>query len=569
MNQHTITHPDCPGAMQSHPTGNDNVSSRPARALTKLVLIFGLLSIAVAFAFAILADTYNYPHAWVSAHFATIGRSYLENGFLSLGFVPVQNNLPLTATPDYYLNWPPLYGMVVGVVLGFFGDTEITHHLFATTLNVGSAALVFAIIRSKGSLAAAAFGFVAFLCAPMIGRYGFMGSQLHLAIFFLLASLFAFLKATDTDETGRRPYAILGTVAFCLAVLSSWEPVLAAPALVITGLVARNRPAVILGLIYGCAGTATILGIFALYWTEVAYFGDAILERVSLRMGLAAGYETGASEIFSSPHFLQEKAEQTGLIGWQQLIAIFLTRLVLLGPMGMIGLVATIAFALKISAGQMRSALVPITAFLSIFVLWALFLPNHMIIHQYQGLLLVPAAALAFGVLAAEAPRLLSRFRADFNTPRRQLVLTGVILCVALMARVLEGTILLGADRSVENAQIEFSRSIAKVVPPSSIVAFPDRSMVPVYYAKRHIIRSVKDEAILAENRSSIEALCDHCGIYLAIPDDALDLFPDIAANHPAALSTQGGLIVTLRPGTSENSSAPQEPSRVAVSDAN
>lgn len=555
--------------MQSLTAEYAHGSSRPAPALTRLVLFFALLSIAVAFAFAIVADTYNYPHAWVSAHFATIGRSYLENGFLSLGFVPVQNNLPLTATPDYYLNWPPLYGMMVGVVLGLFGDTEIAHHLFATTLNIGSAGLVFAIIRRNGTVAAAAFGFIAFLSAPMIGRYGFMGSQLHLAILFLLASLYAFLKATDEQEKGRRLCAILGTVAFCLAVLSSWEPILAAPALVITGLIARIRSAVLLGLIYGCAGTATIFGIFALYWIEVPYFGDAIFERVSLRMGLSAGYETGTSEIFSSPHFLQEKSEQTGLIGWHQLTAIFMTRLVLLGPMGAIGLVAIVAFVLKISDGPMRATLVPISAFLSIFALWALFLPNHMIIHQYQGLLLVPAAALAFGILAAEAPRLLSRFRADFNTPRRRLALTGVILCIGLFARVLEGTVLLGADRSIENAQIEFARSIAKVVPKSSIVAFPDRSMVPVYYAERHIIRSVEDEAILAENRPSIEALCDHCGVYLAVPNDALERFRDIAANNPAPLSTQGGLIIPLRPGTAENSFSPRGADLVAESETN
>jgi hypothetical protein len=542
--------------MQTPTVENDHESNQSPPALLKLIFVFGLIAVGVALTFAVLSDSYNYPHAWVSAHFATIGRSYLENGFLSLGFVPVQNNLPLTITPDYYLNWPPLYGMAVGAVFSIFGDGVTVHHLFATILNIGSAGLVFAILRREGTLTAAAFGFVVFLSAPIIGRYGFMGSQLHLAILFLLVSLYANLKATDPKEARRGWAAAVGTVAFCLAVLSSWEPVLAAPVLVIAGLISRNRSAVIMGLLYGIAGTVMILGTFALYWTEVPYFGDAIVERIRLRMGLSAGYETDTAQIFSSPHFLQEKAEQLGLPGWRQLAVIFLTRIALLGPLGVIGLVAVVAFALKISNGPMRATLVPIAAFLSIFVLWAVFLPNHMFIHQYQVLLLVPAAALAFGVLAGEAPTLLKRFSADFKSSRRQFALVLVVLSVALVARLFEGVTLLGADRSDENAQIEFAQSIANTVPECSVVAIPDRSMVPVYYAQRHIIRSVNDEATLGKNRASIEGLCDQCGIYLAVPDDALYLFPSVTANNPPRLPAQGGAIIALRPAADKNSCA-------------
>ena len=97
--------------------------------------------------------------------------------------MPVQNNAPLTASPDVYLNWPPLYGMLVGMAFRIFGASETTQHLLALALNFASAGLVCAIVRRRGSDLAGALACLAVLTTPALMRYGQMGSQLHLAIF--------------------------------------------------------------------------------------------------------------------------------------------------------------------------------------------------------------------------------------------------------------------------------------------------------------------------------------------------------------------------------------------------
>ena len=515
------------------------------RLLVSVVWIAVALVAGAMIATTLAHNTYNYPHAWVSAHFATIGRSFAEQGFAALGFVPVQNNAPLTASPDVYLNWPPLYGMLVGAAFRIFGASETTQHLLALALNFASAGIVYAIVRRRGSDLAGALACLAVLTTPALMRYGQMGSQLHLAIFFTLASLYAYLEATD-GKAARIRWACLGAVFFALAILSSWEPILAAPALVLFGLVGRDRWAAALGIAFGLAGTATIIGIFVLYGLQVPYFGDAILERVLLRSGLSSGYDSEAAQALASPHFLQEKAERTDVLGWAYFPKILL-RLTLLGPLGLLALACVLLQARRIIKGPARTTLVPIAAFVSIYALWAIAMPNHMSIHDYQILLLVPAAGLAVGLLADELPRLSQRVREEFEAPDRLRVMILLVVFVAVVAGGFDRLKWVRADRGVDDRSIAFARSIGNTVPECSIVTIPDRSMVPVYYADRHLIRAVKDGQTLAANRSAVEALCTECGIYAAIPDKARDSFAHVLGTSSSVMPLDNGALVILR----------------------
>ena len=521
-------------------------ADRTYRMLVSVVWIAAALVAGAMLATTLVHDTYNYPHAWVSAHFATIGRSFAEHGFATLGFVPVQNNAPLTASPDVYLNWPPLYGMLVGVVFRIFGESETVQHLLALALNFASAALICAIVRRRASDLAAALACLAFLTAPALMRYGQMGSQLHLALFFTLASLCAYLEATD-GKTARLRWACLGAFFFALAILSSWEPILAAPALVLMGLIGRDRRSAVLGIAFGTVGAAVIAGIFVLYGMQVPYFGDAILERLLLRSGLSSGYDSEAAQLLASPHFLQEKAERTDVLGWAYIPKVFLLRLTLLGPLGFLALAGALIVARKVLAGPRRTTLTPIAAFLSIYGLWAVALPNHMSIHDYQILVLVPAAALAVGLLADELPRISQRFGREFEAPERKRSLVLLAIAVALAAGAFDKLKWLRADRSADDRTIAFARSIGDSVPECSIVTIPDRSMVPVYYADRHLIRAVKDGDTLAANRTAIEALCTECGVYAAIPDTARGGFTDVAGASPSETPLDHGTLVTLK----------------------
>src|SRR2546426_5404598 len=55
----------------------------------------------------VLGRPFDNPGAWVSAHFSTMARSFVEHGIVALGGVPIQNNSPLGLEPDAYIHWPP------------------------------------------------------------------------------------------------------------------------------------------------------------------------------------------------------------------------------------------------------------------------------------------------------------------------------------------------------------------------------------------------------------------------------------------------------------------------------
>ncbi|WP_419908183.1 ArnT family glycosyltransferase [Hoeflea sp.] len=525
-------------------------ASTPDRSLLPVVWCLLALIAAAMLASALAGQSYNYPHAWVSAHFATIGRSFAETGYAALGFVPVQNNAPLTSSPDVYLNWPPLYGMVVGAVFRIFGESETTQHLLALALNFGSAALIYAIIRLSGTRLAAALGCVAFLTAPVIMRYGAVGSQLHLAIFFTLASLYAYLQATGPQQSSRLKWSVLGAVLFGLAAMSSWEPVLAAPVLFAVGLIARDRFAILLSVLFGIAGAVVVAGIFILYGMQVPYFADAILERLRLRSGMAADYDAQGAAIFSSPHFLQEKAETKGVIGWRYLPRVFLERPLLAGPLGLAGLAGTLVFLRTCAHGRARGVLVPVAAFVGIYVLWAALMPNHMMIHDYQVLFLAPAGALAFGLLIDTAPRIWTALDEPQEGPgRRQRLVLG-ILAVAFVLAAADRLQWLRADRTGDDRLVEFARSIGDAAPQCSVVTVPYRSMVPVYYADRHVIRAVSDEKTLAQNRAAIEALCPHCPVYAAVPEGYRSRFGTLLADTRTTIPLRHGVLVPLKSAT-------------------
>src|SRR5262249_54956313 len=79
------------------------------RSAIRLVHIAACVAGLVLIGLAIGLATYNYKHAWLSAHYAVMANAFNTFGLFDLGFVPVQNNPPLTTSPDAYLHWPPLY----------------------------------------------------------------------------------------------------------------------------------------------------------------------------------------------------------------------------------------------------------------------------------------------------------------------------------------------------------------------------------------------------------------------------------------------------------------------------
>lgn len=530
--------------MTSADIGYRATTRRPA-ILSLLLSALAIVSAMALPVMAVLLDSYDYMHGWVSAHFATIARSYMEHGVAALGGVPIQNNPPLTAMPDAYLNWPPLYPLLLSAVFSIFGETETVHHLFAASINITLGAIIAMVIHRQFGLAAAAIAAIAFFNAPILVQYGHAGSQLHLALAFCVLSLWLFGLALCDSGLGRIawPAALAGCAAFSLAALSSWEPVLAAPGLAVAALVMRDRRGFTLAVAYGVTAFVTVVAVFGLYWMQYHYFGDAILQRIMLRAGFDVPYDPAVSAMFSSPHFILESHEPHRPLGLGYLAEVTVIAAMAQGTLGLAGLVFLYRAPIWRRGGN--AIAYAVTGLAAVYVLWVTLMSQHVAGHRYELLLLAPLGGLAAGAVAgAFAGYWLGR---GTISAMRQFMLVVAIALVAVGGRVSTTMGLLQNHDPSASAEIRFAKLIREVVVPGSIVAHAGPSMVPVYYSQRHIVRSVWDEATLAKHRADIERLCADCPVYMAIPDAYRQRFAGFIAANKAESDSELGVIVRLR----------------------
>ena len=516
--------------------------------LMPLVLpAFALLSALVLPVTAVLLNTYDYEHGWVSAHFATIAKSYLEHGIIALGGVPIQNNPPLTMFPDAYLNWPPLYPLVVSAVFAVFGESEVVHHLLATVINLALGVTLAGLVYRRFGVPAASVTAIAFFNAPILAKYGHVGSQLHLALLLCVISLWLFCAAANRFREGRSSawiFAAIGCGVFSLSILSSWEPVLAVPGIAVLSLISRDWKSFALSVCYGIVAVVTVSAVFAIYWMQYDYFGDAIMQRIMLRAGFEVAYDPAVSAMFESPHFIQETHEPRGDVNSNYLFKVSFSALLMQGLLGLVG----IMMIYKLPIWRRRESLGFVVAGVaSIYVLWAVFMRQHMDIHLYQLLVLAPVAAICAGVLIGLLLSDGAGFRYPDFTARRTMLLVLLVPAVALAMKAPVALNLFENHNPAASGEITFARQINRLTEPGSIVVHADRSMVPVYYSDRHVIRSVRDEQTFGNNREAIETLCADCPIYLAVPDEYRDRFAEfIAANDPLS-GDAGGVLFKLR----------------------
>jgi hypothetical protein len=74
----------------------------------------------------------------------------------------------------------------------------------------------------------------------------------------------------------------------------------------------------------------------------------------------------------------------------------------------------------------------------------------------------------------------------------------------------------------------KFGRLIKAEVPAGTIVITNEMSMVPTYYAERHVIRGVPDGAFLESKLGMIRDTCPGCALYLAVRRQSAQKFRDV-----------------------------------------
>ncbi|MEI9425134.1 hypothetical protein O7A70_28640 [Mesorhizobium sp. Cs1299R1N1] len=506
---------------------------------------------------AVRLDAYNYEYAWVSSHFAVMARTFNVIGLFDLGLVPVQNNAPLTDSPDAYLHWPPLYPVLLALLFRFLGEGAVIQHLLSVTLNLVSAALIWRSLADRSSdRTAASLAVLAFLGAPMMFSFGFVGLHLHLAIMLTLLALVLFASNTGAaarggDASRRQILLSVGAVAYFLAVMTSWEPLLAAPALCFLALLDRHRQTTLALLLLGFAATAALLSIALLYGSEYPHFAERLWNRALLRSGESVALYPPDY----TPHDLQDivlpnPTDTLTTYVWHGI----LSRLPALGMLGMLGLAGGLA-CVRAAAEFPRPAIAIYLGSLSMFFLWSILMRNHMGIHEYEMLILLPAAACGVGL---SCERFLPFRGASSSEPTgrnenpslqeaRDTIRRRALVCLAapfLVASSSYATIrdTIG-DFTPSNEMIAMAELSKAVLPENAIIATPYSRMEFVYYSGRHVIRAIESEEVLEREQKATAALCATCPVYLVAGNDAVDAFPSYRHTKPLAEISNTGAV--------------------------
>ncbi|HEX2115874.1 MAG TPA: hypothetical protein VHM01_15825 [Alphaproteobacteria bacterium] len=489
--------------------------------LARLKLLLSVVAVVTAALFVwplFVIDRFDYPHAWVSAHFATMARSFAEHGVIALGGVPVQNNSPITSEPDFYIHWPPFGPIFLGWLFSAFrSDGELLVHASSLSLVALQAALLFLWLRQSASLIAAAFGTLVLLNAPIVVKYGHVWLHLHLALLLAFAAFVAFHRAM-LDAAYQCRTVAMGSLLFALACFTTWEPVLALPGLAVYLAIFRSRRAMLALTAYAAAGVAAIAATFALYANEVEGLATRLIARAMFRAGLADFSVAGDTRLHDLANFSPEHA-----MSWSGLLATWLGRLSLLGLVGLFALIFLLAqIAGKASrAGADRNWLI-LAPLLAMWALWSALMPQHTFIHEYQLVLGALPVALAAGFVADRlGPLALASSATEARTAsllRIGLLSTPVLL---VLLRLPQDYQKFRAFRPEGSNAVQIGVLLRALVPDGSVIFVPWYDMVPTYYSKLHIVRGIDGAAMIQRNAAAIRILCSDCRRYAVLRTDA------------------------------------------------
>jgi len=475
-----------------------------------------------------LTDFY-YPHAWVSAHIATIAHSFVTHGIIGLHGIPIENFDPLTTQPDNYLHWPPFFYYVLSLVLRAFPDSIRAMHLFMAVIAIANAYVMWIIASMFFKPRVAIVCGSAFLLMPATLRYGLILVPANLAMLEVSVALLFMLRYLQGADAGREKLLNLGLSAFAffLACITSWEPFLALPGLLLACVFNRRSEILktcVCWTIAAIAAGASTLAIFSL--SDSTFFWD-LWSIFTFRLGLTQYLPLPARvhpvegqletidglNVFSSPsHFFEAYVIRTQLF---------------CGSLGIIGIFALLLTALRrrgIPNNFFAALLLPLCTF---WLGWAVIMQGHYIIHEYQLILASPI--LAIGVTCIYSLLDETLLATQDSWPRENLaMLTNLALpCALLFLGVSAAAITIrGEEEAWQLAN--FGRLIKAEVPTGAVVLTSEMSMVQTYYAERHVIRGVPDGAHLESKLGMIRDICHSCAFYLAVRRQSVKKFRDV-----------------------------------------
>ena len=481
---------------------------------------------------AIRLTDFYYPHAWVSAHIATIAHSFVTHGIIGLHGIPIENFDPLTTQPDNYLHWPPFFYYVLSLVQRAFPDSIRAMHLFMAVIAIVNAFVMWIIASMFFKPRVAIVCGSAFLLMPATLRYGLILVPANLAILEVSVALLFMLRYLQGADAGREKLLNLGlsALAFFLACITSWEPFLALPGLLLA--YGFNRRSEILKTCFcwaiaAIAAGASTLAIFSL--SDSTFFGD-LWSIFTFRLGL-----TQYLPLPARVHPVEGQLETldgvnvfSSLPNFNFFEAYVIRTQLFCGSLGIIGIFALLLTALRHRRGIPNNFFAALLLPLCTFWLgWAAVMQGHYIIHEYQLILASPI--LAIGVTCIYSLLDDTLLATQDSGPRENLaMLTNLALPCALLFLGISAaaTTIRGEGEAWHLAN--FGRHIKAEVPTGAVVLTNEMSMVQTYYAERHVIRGVPDGAYLESKLGMIQDLCHSCALYLAVRRQSAKKFRDV-----------------------------------------
>src|SRR5271166_1476958 len=180
------------------------------------VLLYILCVAAISLTLAQHVLSLHMPFGFVSADVSTMARSFVRHGILKLGGVPINNNDPLGNSPAVYIHWPPLLPILLSWLFRLFGESEATGNTLMIVVLFATAAVLYVIARHCLPATGACLAVLFYLTLPVVIDYSPVISQQALAIFFMLLTLLAFLRATSSGSPSR-PWSVVACAGGCLA----------------------------------------------------------------------------------------------------------------------------------------------------------------------------------------------------------------------------------------------------------------------------------------------------------------------------------------------------------------
>lgn len=476
-----------------------------------------------------LTDFY-YPHAWVSAHIATIAHSFATHGIIGLHGIPIENFDPITTQPDNYLHWPPFFYYVLSLVLRAFPDSIRAMHLFMAVIAIANAYVMWIIASMFFRPRVAIVCGSAFLLMPATLKYGLILLPANLAMLGVSVALLFMLRYLQGTADGRGRLLDLGlsALAFFLACITSWEPFLALPGLLLAYAFDRRSEIFKTCFCWAIAAIAAGASTLVIYSLSDPTFLEDMWSIFTFRLGLTQ-YLPMSARIHPVEGQLQTIDSLNVFSSAVHFFEAYVVRTqVFCGSLGIVGLFALLLTALRrrrsIPDNFFAALLLPLG---TVWLGWAAVMQGHYIIHEYQFILASPLLAIGVTCLYSLLDDILLAMPDSW--PRENLAtLTNLALPCALLFLGISAAAVTVRGEEEPWQLAKFGRLIKAEVPAGTIVITNEMSMVPTYYAERHVIRGVPDGVFLESKLGMIRDTCPGCALYLAVRRQSAQKFRDV-----------------------------------------